>query len=200
MGVLVYVLAVVLGYLFGSVPFGYLVGRYWSGIDIRQRGSGNIGATNAFRVLGRAAGSLVFAGDLAKGLVAVLLGTWIGGPVFGLVTGTAAVAGHNYSAFLGFRGGRGVATSAGAVMAAAPAVLAASLAVWVATLLAGRYVSLASIMAAVSLPVFTLVFGYGVEYLVFALVLAFLIIYGHRPNLQRLSKGTEPRLRLGRKG
>ncbi|TDA68324.1 MAG: glycerol-3-phosphate 1-O-acyltransferase [Clostridia bacterium] len=200
MGVLVRVLAVVLAYLLGSIPFGYLAGRYWHGVDIRQRGSGNIGTTNAFRVLGKAAGSLVFVGDLAKGLVAVLLGTWIGGPVFGLVTGLAAVLGHNYSVFLGFRGGRGVATSAGAVLAAAPVVLAASLAVWLATLFIGRYVSLASIMAAASLPVLMAVLGYGPGYVVFGLLLAFLMIYGHRPNLQRLARGTEPRLHFGKKG
>lgn len=200
MAVLMRVLAVVLAYLLGSIPFGYLAGRYWRGVDLRRQGSGNIGTTNAFRVLGKAAGSLVFAGDLAKGLVAGLLGTWIGGPVFGLVTGTAAVVGHNYSVFLGFRGGRGVATSAGAVLAAAPVVLVASLAVWAVTLLASRYVSLASIIAAVFLPVFMLIFGYGAEYLIFALALACLMIYGHRPNLQRLARGTEPRLRPGKKG
>lgn len=191
---MLYILLGAAGYLVGSIPFGYLVGRYVRGIDIREYGSGNIGTTNAFRVLGRGAGTIVFIGDMLKGLVPVWLGGLAGNPELSLVAGIAAVLGHNYSIFLGFKGGRGVATSAGAALGLVPLALVGSVVVWVVGVAGSRYVSLGSILAAISLPVFTLIGPYPVSYLVFSIIAAFLIIYGHRPNIRRLWAGKEPRL------
>lgn len=189
-----YVLTLVFSYLLGSIPVGYLVARYGKGIDIRRVGSGNIGTTNVIRVLGRFPGTLVFLGDFAKGLLAVLLGFAVGGEPLALLSGLAVVAGHNWSLFLGFKGGRGVATSAGVVLILnCWALLIAGL-VWLVTVILSRYVSLGSLLAAISVPAAFLVLRLPLSYFFFGLALAFLIIYGHRPNIARLLKREESRL------
>lgn len=187
-------LLVAAGYLIGSIPFGYLVGRYVRGIDIRDHGSGNIGTTNAFRVLGRGGGTIVFIGDMLKGLVPVWLAGLTGILELPLIAGIAAILGHNYSIFLGFKGGRGVATTAGAALGLVPLAMVGAVAVWVAGVAGSRYVSVGSILAAISLPIFTLIGPYPVFHLIFSIIAAFLIVYGHRPNIRRLMTGQEPRL------
>lgn len=183
-------IVLLISYLLGSIPVGFIVGKA-RGRDIRQYGSGNIGTTNAFRVLGRRAGAMVLAGDVLKGIAAVLLGNYVGGSTVGLLAGLAAMAGHNWSVFLRFNGGRGVATAAGVVLALAPLVMVWALVIWGLTVLLSRYVSLGSILAAGSVPLLMWVFDKPWSYILFGVVAAFFIIYRHRPNLRRLLEGTE---------
>ncbi|MCR4418973.1 MAG: glycerol-3-phosphate 1-O-acyltransferase PlsY [Clostridia bacterium] len=194
-----YVLVLVACYLLGSIPVGYWTGRL-KGVDVRQHGSGNIGMTNVIRVLGTAAGLAVLLGDVAKGAIAAWLGHAVGGPVLAALGGLAAVAGHNWSIFLGGRGGRGVATSAGAVLALAPWVAVSAVAVWAVTVLATRYVSVGSIVAGLSTPVFMLLYGQPAAYVLLGAAVAALIVLQHRPNLRRLRQGTEFRVGSGRSG
>ena len=186
-------------FLLGSIPTGYLVARA-KGIDIRQHGSGNIGATNVFRTLGKPLGILVFFLDALKGFAAVWLALRYGGPSAWppILAAVAAIAGHNYTPWLGFKGGKGIATSAGVLIALMPwAVLAIAL-VWFAVFFATRYVSLASISAAAALPaaVGALWFygcGGSAPLLGFSLLIAALAIWRHRSNIERLMAGTEHR-------
>ncbi len=179
-------------YLFGSIPCGYLLGKV-RGVDLRCHGSGNIGATNAFRVLGIQLGIVVFICDVVKGLVPALVGARFG-PGWGVLAGLAAVAGHSWSVFLGFRGGRGVATSTGVVLALMPKAVIIALIIWVLILLSTGYVSLASIIATVSLPVIALFLQAPWIYFVFAIPAPLLIVVRHLPNIRRLRNGIEPRI------
>lgn len=182
-------------YLLGAVPFGYLFGRL-KGIDLRSHGSGNIGTTNAFRVLGRKMGILVFLCDLIKGLIPALLGKVLLGPGWGVAAGLAAVIGHNWSVFLGFKGGRGVATGAGVVLALMPEVILLAFGIWVAVVLLTGYVSLGSIVASLSVPLVALFFREPWIYFLFAIPAPLFIVFKHLPNIRRLQKGTEPRIRF----
>jgi glycerol-3-phosphate acyltransferase PlsY len=186
-------------FLLGSIPAGYLVARA-KGIDIRQHGSGNIGATNVFRTLGKPLGILVFFLDALKGFAAVWLAMRFGGASDwpGIAAAVAVIAGHNYTPWLGFKGGKGIATSAGVLVALMPwAVLAIAL-VWFAVFFATRYVSLASISAADALPVAVgALWFYGCggngPLLGFSALIAALAIWRHRSNIERLMAGTEHR-------
>jgi glycerol-3-phosphate acyltransferase PlsY len=186
-------------FLLGSMPTGYLVARA-KGVDIRKHGSGNIGATNVFRTLGKPLGVFVFFVDALKGFAAVwLAGRFGGGSEWaGIIAAVAVIAGHNYTPWLGFKGGKGIATSAGVLLALMPwAVLAIAL-VWVAVFTVSRYVSLASICAAAALPVAAAALwcsgceGNG-PLLGFAVLISALAIWRHRTNIQRLRAGTESR-------
>lgn len=185
-------------FLIGSIPTGYLVARA-RGIDIRQHGSGNIGATNVFRTLGKPLGIFVFFADVIKGAAAVWLALRFGGgaELPGIVAAVAAIAGHNYTPWLGFKGGKGIATSAGVLIALAPWVALIGVAVWGALFYATRYVSVASIGAAASLPVVAGVFWAvgrgGAPLFGFLLLISALAIWRHRANIQRLRAGTESR-------
>jgi glycerol-3-phosphate acyltransferase PlsY len=206
-----YLAAAIAGYLLGSLPTGYLVGRA-RGLDIRNAGSGNIGATNVFRVLGKPAGIAVMLVDVLKGLAAVfalihffphvqpalpaVFGTDSAAPgreYLGIVAGLAAILGHNYTCWLGFKGGKGIATSAGVLLALMPAALAVCLAVWVLVLAVSRYVSLASIAAAAVLPLAVWITRGGPLLTGVGLILGALAIYTHRLNMRRLRDGTEHR-------
>lgn len=190
-----YFLLLLGGYLLGAVPFGYLLGRI-KGVDLRFYGSGNIGTTNAFRVLGRKLGFLVFFCDLAKGLIPALLGKILGGPGWGVVAGLAAVIGHNWSVFLTFRGGRGVAATAGVLLALMPKVVILAFGIWVLVVILTGYVSLGSIIASLSVPVIALIFREPWIYFLFAILAPIFIIFRHLPNIRRLRRGTEPRVRF----
>lgn len=209
-------------YLLGSIPFGYLAGRM-KGVDLREHGSCNIGATNAMRVLGRPIGICVFLCDFLKGLVPVLAWRYVAMPALnegswaawiGLVcVGMAAILGHTYTCFLHFRGGKGVATTAGVLFAISPLIGVISLGVWAIVLFATRYVSLASMVAAlvmVGLGLYQFDFigtGEGGEGLirpevcviVFFVLVAFLVIFKHRSNIVRLMQGTESKAFSGKK-
>lgn len=194
------------GYLLGSIPAAYIAGRM-AGVDIRKEGSGNVGATNVVRTLGKRYGYPVFVVDLLKGVIAVLFGKWIvrygGTPLspesLGIVAAVACVIGHNFPIWLGFKGGKGVATSIGVVLGMMPLAAVIILVVWAFTFQISRYVSVASIGAAVALPIVVALYyarqNGGALLLYFSLILAALVVVRHRTNIARLARGTEPRAR-----
>lgn len=187
------VLSIIIGYLIGSIPIGYIVVRNLYNIDIRRYGSGNIGFTNVFRTAGLAPGAIVLVGDILKGVIAVLVGNWLGGENAGMLGGLAVIAGHNWSIFLQFSGGRGVATGAGVFLALAPKVICIAALIWVTTIALTRYVSLGSILGAVSVPILILIFHESWLLFIFGLIAAAFVVYRHRPNIKRLLNGTEYR-------
>jgi glycerol-3-phosphate acyltransferase PlsY len=202
---MIWLVIVILCYLIGSFPSGYLVGKS-QGIDIRQHGSGNIGATNVLRVMGKKWGYLVFFCDSLKGFIAVKIGVWLaasaGGDttLAGVLAGIFCIIGHNYTVWLHFKGGKGIATSIGVLLAIVPiAIVLVILIVWVAVFFVWKYVSLASICAALSLPVAVLALfpfvGHGNYWvlLVFSLIVATLAVWRHRSNIDRLVHGKENR-------
>lgn len=189
--------AIVVGYLLGSIPFAVIVSRM-HGVDIFKQGSGNPGATNVKRSVGKRAGNIVFFLDFLKGFVAAI---WPG-VVFGFGQGVvplgvwglmAAILGHSFSVFMKFRGGKGVATTMGGLLALVPWVLLVGVAVWVLLFYTSRYVSLASIGFGISLPISAFVLKESVAMLVFLAILAALVVLRHRSNIERLLKGTENR-------
>lgn len=191
---------VLLGYLVGSLPFGYWVVRLGRGVDIRTLASGNIGASNVFRNFGAAYGVPVALLDVAKGFAPAFAGTAVGGTVTGALAGAAAMAGHWRPLFLRFaRGGKMVATAAGAFLGLAPLVVAIAAGIWIAVLILGRYVSVASMLAALSAPVAAILLGEPVAVVVLAVAAAIGVVILHRPNIARLRAGTENRFRFRRR-
>ena len=179
-------------YIVGSIPVGLILGQQIWKKDLRRLGSRNIGATNAWRVLGRKAGILVFILDFLKGQLGVMLGAWIiGTPTALVVGGLFAVIGHVTSIFAGFRGGKGVATGVGVLSLLMPKVMAIVVAVWLVLFLLTRYVSIASIVAAALTPLLAAIFDMPPIYFAFALAAAAVIVWRHRENLQRLREGRE---------
>jgi glycerol-3-phosphate acyltransferase PlsY len=189
------VLALAAAYLVGAIPVGVVVARLSSGIDIRRRGSGNIGATNVLRTLGPRAAALTLAGDVAKGYAAVEVARALDGapPVVALAS-VLAVAGNCWPVYLGFRGGKGVATGLGAFLALIPWAVLAAAVVWGMTTGASRYVSLGSVAACIALPVAAALLGYAPTAVAAAVAAAAIIVWRHRDNLRRLRAGTERRL------
>ena len=198
-----HIVAGVMGYFLGSLPTGYLVGRA-RGLDIRTTGSGNIGATNVFRTLGKRAGVWVLGVDALKGWAACGIGTWWAGQGSGssevgaIVGGVAAILGHNYPCWLRFRGGKGIATSAGVLVALVPGALTVCLGVWLTVLALTRYVSLASVASALGLPLAVALWQGSVTMIGITAAMSVLAIYKHKANLRRLWLGTEPRFVLRR--
>ncbi len=188
-----------LAYVLGATPSSLWVGRVFHGVDLRREGSGNLGATNAFRVLGWQAALPVMLADVLKGFVPVALFPNFAGtdsPAWLLAFGAAAILGHVFSFWVGFRGGKGVATSAGVFLALAPWALLIGFGVWLGLVLLTRIVSVGSIAAALVLPLAVLLTpsagGDGV--VIFAVLLGLFVIWAHRSNLRRLVKGTEARI------
>ena len=201
-----YLILAVAAFLAGAFPSSYLAGRLLRGINLREYGSGNLGATNVYRVMGARPAMLVLAVDMFKGFAPVFwlpsFTSQIDPVALKVVLGLAAVAGHVFSPFVGFRGGKGVATGAGVVFAICPLAVLLCLAVWCAVLALFKIVSLASIAAAVSLPVFVNLTmehsGAGFATIqVFSIVLAAVVFFTHRSNIKRLIKGEEKRLTRG---
>lgn len=183
-------------YLVGSIPTGLLLAKSIGGVDIRNAGSGNIGATNVYRTLGRKVGIITLAGDCLKGLLPVVIARQVGLPVEWLaVIGAAAFLGHVYTIFLGFKGGKGVATALGVFLALAPLAVLCALAVFIIVILKWRYVSLASISAAAAMPVFIVLLGKHPSVVAMTLMIAALVIYKHRENIDRLRNGTESKFK-----
>jgi glycerol-3-phosphate acyltransferase PlsY len=182
------------GYLVGSIPFGVLVGRWRKGLDIRDYGSGNIGTTNAFRVLGARAGTLVLIGDVGKGAVPALIAGHLFAPWLAVILAVLPVIGHLRSVFLRGGGGKGVATGAGVVLGLMWPVCLICLAVFLLVLLVCRMVSAASLTAAVVFPLVVWLTGQPLPYLVASLVLSALVIVAHRANIRRILTGTEQRV------
>lgn len=187
-------LAIAGGYLLGSLPFGYWMPKLVRGEDIRTKGSGNVGASNVFRVYGRSLGIPVAALDLAKGFAAAALGLWAGGALVGVVAAAAAMVGHARPVFLRFeKGGKMVATAGGATLALAPVAAFACIGVWLLTFLLTRYASLASIVTALALAVLVVVLDYPWPVVAFGIAGAAAVIALHRQNVRRLARGTEHR-------
>ena len=192
-------LAVLGGYLLGSLPFGYWVPKLVRGDDIRTKGSGNVGASNVFRVYGRSLGVPVALLDLAKGFAAASLGLWLGSALFGVLAAAAAMLGHARPVFLRFeKGGKMVATAGGALVALAPLAAFLAIAVWLVVFVVTRYASLASIVTAVALVVLVVVLDYPWPIIAFGLAGAAAVIVLHRENIRRLRGRTEHRFDLGR--
>ena len=196
-------LAAVLGYVLGAIPFGLLIGRWTRGIDLRAYGSHRTGATNALRTLGLRAAAGVFVLDVAKGVAAVVLARLLfgGDPMVewaAALAGVAAIVGHNWSVFIGFTGGRGVATSAGALGAMSPWTLVILLPIVFAVMWRTRYVSLGSIVGAVGAPIITaFLAGAGwasIQAVAYALASGVLVTVAHADNIGRLRAGTERRI------
>lgn len=199
---------VLLAYLFGSVPTAVWLGRAIRGIDVRDHGSGNAGATNTIRVLGSGLGFTVLLIDMLKGFLAVYILSSFAYVPGGLDTAWlkvilafAAVLGHIFPIFAGFRGGKGVATFMGTALAIFPLTFVCSIGIFLLAFLSSRYVSLGSILSALMMPVFAgLVFPEPAASVFFALVVALVIPLTHRRNISRLLKGEEHRLSFSRKG
>ena len=192
--------AVLASYLLGSLPSGLWIGRNLYGIDLREHGSKNTGATNAYRILGRLPALLVFVCDTAKGMLGVYLGTLLaGGELAAVICGIAAICGHNWSIFLGFKGGRGVATGLGVIALLSPKVTLIVFIVWAVVVFITKYVSLASIIAAALVPILMWWFGEAREVLMFGVAAAAFVIIRHRPNIERLLKGEELKIKAADK-
>jgi glycerol-3-phosphate acyltransferase PlsY len=192
-------LAVLGGYLLGSLPFGYWVPLLVRGEDIRTKGSGNIGASNVFRAYGRGLGIPVALLDVAKGFAAAALGLWAGGALVGVLAAAAAMAGHARPVFLRFqKGGKMVATAGGATLALAPLVCLCCVGVWLVVFLLTRFASLASMITAVALAILVVAFGYPWPIVVFGVAGATAVIAMHHQNIRRLFAGTEHRFEFRR--
>lgn len=190
-----YILTVVLAYLIGSIPSGLILGKLLWHTDLREHGSHNIGATNAWRTLGKRAGIAVFIADSIKGQAGVALGLLLAGtPLAAVLGGLFAIIGHSFSLFLRFHGGKGVATSLGVLTMLMGNVTFIVFAVWFAIVYLTRYVSLGSIVAGFLTPILAALFGYPMEYVLFTVIAAILVIVRHRENIVRLMNGTENKI------
>jgi acyl phosphate:glycerol-3-phosphate acyltransferase len=192
---------IIAAYLIGAVPIGYLVGRAFGVADIRRHGSGTIGATNVLRTAGRLPAILTLGGDITKGYLAVVLGgalaasAWSGDQGAPAACAVAAVIGNCWSVFLGFRGGKGVATGLGALLRLVPLAVLPAAAVWLAVTISFRWVSLGSILAALCVPLGALLLGrYSAPAVLAALAISLLIVARHYANITRLLAGQEPKL------
>jgi len=186
-------LMIIICYLIGSMPFGYIVAKVVKKIDIRDYGSGNIGATNAFRVLGPWLASLVLIGDLLKGFLAIVLFSQLNiDSLFVIILGgLAVIGGHDWSIFLKFKGGKGIATTYGVFLALNPKIALLSALIWLIVIALTRYASLASILSLSVLVVLMLWFKQPQEYIIFSVIILALALYRHRGNIARLKEGKE---------
>lgn len=195
------ILVGILGYLIGSANTSIIVGKVY-GIDVRQHGSGNAGATNTLRTLGKKAAIIVSLGDVAKGVVACIIGAFIAGDAMGIaglglmVAGVSAIIGHNWPIYFGFKGGKGIFTSLAVVLMMDWKIGLLLLGVFILVLLISRYVSLGSILASALFPVVSLIptFDKSIPFLIFATILAALAVYRHIPNIKRIAAGTESKM------
>jgi acyl phosphate:glycerol-3-phosphate acyltransferase len=192
-------LAILGGYLLGSLPFGYWVPRLVRGEDIRTKGSGNVGASNVFRVYGRSLGFPVALLDIGKGFAAAALGLWVGGALIGVLAAAAAMVGHARPVFLRFqKGGKMAATAGGATFALAPLVAVLGVGIWLVVFGVTRFASVATIVTAVALGVLVIVLDYPWPIVAFGVGGAVAVIALHHQNIRRLVAGTEHRFELRR--
>lgn len=187
------IVILIASYLIGSIPFGYIISKL-KGIDIRQYGSGNIGATNVWRTIGPVHGIAVLALDALKGAAGVYLGKGIGVEGLELLAGISTVLGHAYPVFLHFKGGKIIATGLGVLLALTPYVALIALAIFIIVILISRYVSLGSVIAALSVPISMLLLRYNLTYIIFGLAICSIAIYKHIPNIKRIISGTENKI------
>jgi len=205
--------AIILSYLIGSIPTAYIFGRIVKGVDIRKHGSGNVGATNAFRVLGAGFGITVLLLDALKGLVCVVgladyilsRGLALNPLMLRVVLGLTAVAGHSWTVFLNFKGGKGMAATLGVLVGLSikfpilRIILLVEIALWLAVFLSSRIVSLASVISAIVFPIFFIIFRQSPYLVLMSLILSLLIVFRHKSNIFRLLRGEESRINFSRK-
>lgn len=203
MGVFIVIIFLILSYLIGAIPFGYIIAKLFKKIDIREYGSRNIGATNVFRTIGKKTGILCLILDILKGLVPVILiatlsyafiSDVISLSLYKLFLGLAAISGHIWPVYLKFKGGKGVATAFGVILGIEPVSVSFALIFWAVLLLLFRMVSLASILAALSLPFITAFRGVDTIIIVFSLIIAILVVLRHRENITRIIKREEKKI------
>lgn len=191
-------IACIVAYLLGSIPNGLVFGKLIWQVDLREHGSHNIGATNAWRTLGKGPGFLIFLLDFFKGFISVWLGSVLAGtPMAMVLAGICAIIGHSCSVFLKFKGGKGVATGLGVIVMLMPLPALIVFAVWLLIVKISGYVSLGSIIAAALVPILTWLQGYAMEYTVFGLLAAAFVIVRHKANIIRLLNGSESKIKAG---
>lgn len=192
-------IGMLLSYAVGSIPSGLIFGKAFCGIDLREHGSKNIGATNAYRILGKGPAAVIFLADLLKGVAGVWLGGFFAGgaPQAMILGGVMAIVGHSWSLFLRFSGGKGVATGLGVLCMLIPQGTLIVFAVWCAVVYFTRYVSLASIAAAALVPACMYIFNGSADYVIFGTLVALFVIYRHKANIKRLLAGAEPKIKAG---
>ena len=190
------VLIVTTCYLLGSIPFGYIMGKLFKKVDIREFGSGNIGASNALRILGPSLASLVIIGDVGKGILSIYLVKYfnIDSSLILAIAGLAVICGHDWSLFLGFKGGKGIATTFGVVLALNPTISILAVTVWGVVLITSKYTSLSSICALISIFIFTILFKQPYEYIVFSAIILIIGIFKHKENIKRLKSKKERKI------
>ena len=189
------IMLLIAAYMLGSIPTGLLLAKA-AGVDIRSSGSGNIGATNVYRTLGRSVGIMTLAGDCLKGVLPVLAATHLGmSDNWIAAVGLAAFLGHIYTIFLGFKGGKGVATALGVFLAVSPAAVGSAVLIFVFVVWKWRYISLGSLAAAVAMPGMVAVFDSRPPVIIMTVIIALLIVWKHRDNIKRLKEGTESKFK-----
>ncbi len=193
------ILSILIGYFLGSIPFGLILCRYIFGIDIRKLGSGNIGATNVHRNTGLVLGISVLILDLLKGFFSAWIGFSLAGEYGAVAGGLAAIAGHNWSFYLKFVGGKGVATTAGVAIFLFPKAFLILLPLWVIIVAITKYVSLASVTSAIVMPFCVYLFGYTLPYIAMSILAGAFAVYRHKENIKRLKTGNESKFSLKKK-
>lgn len=188
------IIFVIISYLVGSISFAHIICNRFYSIDIKQYGSGNPGSTNVLRALGKKPAMIVFAADILKGLLMVLLGRAFGGQNLALLAAIAVVIGHDWSIFLNFKGGKGIATSFGVIIALYPKISLILLIMGSFVIFISRYVSFGSIMAAIIFPMLLILFKYPINHVMTGLILSVIAIYRHKDNIKRLLAGKENKL------
>ncbi|MBB6176786.1 glycerol-3-phosphate acyltransferase PlsY [Anoxybacillus tengchongensis] len=189
------ILLMIIGYLLGSIPFALIVGKVGYGIDIREHGSGNLGGTNTFRVLGVKAGLIVTIADILKGTLAASLPVLFSVDIHPLITGMFAVVGHTYPVFAQFRGGKAVATSGGVLLFYSPVLFMTMLAVFFLILYISKYVSLSSMLTGVYATAYAFVWTDDVPLRIVVILLTLFVFYRHRANIKRILNKTEPKVK-----
>lgn len=191
-------IVIICSYLIGSIPSGLLLGKYIWHVDLREHGSKNIGATNAWRTLGKIPGIIIFIADLCKGIFGVYLGmSLIGSSTAMILGGILAIIGHSASIFLKFKGGKGVATGLGVLIMLMPKISLFVFFIWLGIVMLSKYVSLGSIIAAAFVPILAYTFGLTTEFIVFGIIAALFVIYRHKTNIVRLLQGNENKIKAG---
>ena len=190
------ILIITICYLLGSIPFGYIMGKLFKKVDIREFGSGNIGASNALRILGPSLASLVVIGDVGKGILSIYLVKYfnIDSSLILAIAGLAVICGHDWSLFLGLKGGKGIATTFGVVFALNPTISILALIIGGVVVITTRYVSLASIFSVISIFIFTILLKQPYEYIIFSAIILILGIFKHKENIKRLKSKKERKI------
>ena len=194
-----YIVSAIIGYLFGVLPFSYLIPKYWKKVDVRTVGSKNVGSTNVYRTCGIKVAILAFALDVVKGFVPVMITNHLFGYGASLVAAFTCILGHCYSFILNFKGGKGVATTAGILLFLNPMLGTGLILAEFVIIFLTRTVSIASVSMAIAFPITAILINERQEFIVFAFLLVFFVLFQHRENIKRIFAGEEKRLEFGKK-